>query len=444
MGRDCAARCPTGRAGGSPIGTRFMSIAPMPAEDGPAVPPPRSAGRRIAFLLPDLNGGGVQRIVMILAGAFAGRGAAVDLVVCDAEGHLRSQVPEGVRLVSLEGGGLMGQRLLALRSDPRGLPDLARAVFSLKPRWETLRFLGGLSRYLRDERPEALFAATPYINMLAILARRVAGVPTRIVVSERTHFSTGKPRKRKRARQLSRAMGRTYAQADAIVAVSKGVADDLATTIGIARDRVTTIHNPTLTPDFRAKLDEPIDHPWFAEGQPPVLLAVGRLGYQKDFATLVRAFGQVRRDREARLVIIGDGGYNKEQEERRRELKDLAAEFGVADDLDFPGYIKNPMPYMKRAGVFVLSSRFEGFPNVLLEALGSGAPVVSTDCPSGPREILDGGAFGPLVPVEDAEALAAAIVATLDRPPSAERQMARAAVFGYEASIDGYEAALLG
>ena len=158
----------------------------------------------------------------------------------------------------------------------------------------------------------------------------------------------------------------------------------------------------------------------------------------------IRAFGQVRESREARLVIIGDGGYNKEQEERRRELKDLAAEFGVADDLDFPGYIKNHMPYMKRAGVFVLSSRFEGFPNVLLEALGSGAPVVSTDCPSGPHEILDAGAFGALVPVGDDQAMAKAIIATLDAPPTAGRQQARAAVFGYEAAVDGYEAALLG
>ena len=422
-----------------------MSIAPLPAEDRPAVPPlSRASGRHVAFLLPDLNGGGVQRIVMILAGAFADRGAKVDLVVCDADGHLRPQVPDGVRLVPLKGGHLLGQRLLALRSDPAGIPDLVRAVFSLKPRWEVLRFLGSLSDYLRSDRPEALFAATPYINMLAVLARRAADTSTRIVVSERTHFSTGKPRKQKRARQLSRAMHRTYAQADAIVAVSKGVADDLAATIGIARDSVTTIHNPTLTPDFAAKLVEPIDHPWFAAGQPPVLLAVGRLGYQKDFATLVRAFGEVRKSHEARLVIIGDGGYNKEQEERRRELKDLAAEFDVADDLDFPGYIKNPMPYMKRAGAFVLSSRFEGFPNVLLEALGSGAPVVSTDCPSGPYEILDAGAFGPLVPVGDADALARAIAATLDAPPSAERQMARAAVFGYEASVDGYESALFG
>jgi glycosyltransferase involved in cell wall biosynthesis len=404
---------------------------------------PERAARRpapqVAFLLGNLNGGGVQRMTMLLAEGLATRGADVDLVVCDAQGELREQIPPTLRLVPLARGNPLAARLAALRADPQGVFAYLRPLMTIKYASPTLAYLPSLARYLRRARPASLFSATSYLNIEAVLARRLAGVPTRLVLSDRSHFSSGKPRKDWRQRHLAAAMRRTYAQADAITAVSHGVADDIAGSIGIARDAIITLYNPTITPDFAARASEPIAHPWFAAGAPPVVLAVGRTTFQKDFSTLLRAFARVRRERPLRLAIIGES--NAKQTAR---LQALAGELAVPDDFALLGYQRNPLPYMARAALLALSSRYEGFPNVLLEALACGTPVVSTDCPSGPAEILDGGAYGALVPVGDDAALAAAITATLADPPDPARLQARAAIFDYRTAIARYAKVLLG
>jgi glycosyltransferase involved in cell wall biosynthesis len=400
---------------------------------------PASLKAHVAFLLSDLAGGGVQRMVTILARAFAARGARVDLVVCEPEGEFRRDLPAEVDVVPLRRCDPLRARLAVCRADLTGARLLARPMLSPKQGSTTLSYLPSLATYLRTARPDVLFAATSFLNIEAVLARRLARVPTRIVLSERNHFSSGKPRKDWRRRYLGPAMRHAYLQADAIIAVSEGVADDIAQTLGIARSAITTLHNPTLTPDFAIRTAEVVEHPWFAQGGPPVILSVGRLAYQKDFPTLVRAFARVRRRRPARLVIGGKG--NAKQVGR---IYELARELDIEDSVQVLGFLRNPLPYMARAAVFALSSRFEGFPNVLLEALACGTPVVSTDCPSGPREILDGGAYGPLVEVGDDAALAEAIVRTLDDPPAADRLKARAAIFDYETAIARYQAVLLG
>jgi glycosyltransferase involved in cell wall biosynthesis len=392
----------------------------------------------VAFLLGNLSGGGVQRMTGLLAEGLAARGAKVDLVVCDAQGDLRDQISPAVRMVALQRGNPVAARLTALRADPQGLAALIRPLTTIKYASETVACLPSLVRYLRTARPDSLFSATTYLNIEAVLARRLAGVPTRLVISDRSHFSSGKPRKEWRQRNLVAAMRRAYLQADAITAVSNGVADDIARSLGIARESIATLYNPTITPDFAARASQPIDHPWFTDGAPPVLLAVGRMTFQKDFSTLLRAFARVRRDRPVRLVIIGEA--NQKQQARFRTE---ATALGVQEAVDLLGYLPNPLPYMARAAVLVLSSRYEGFPNVLLEAMACGTPVVSTACPSGPSEILEDGAYGPLVPVGDDPALAAAIMATLDHPPDRARLKARAAVFDYDSAIARYEAVLL-
>ena len=179
-----------------------------------------------------------------------------------------------------------------------------------------------------------------------------------------------------------------------------------------------------------------MDHPWFAPGSPPVVLGIGRLTTQKDFPTLLKAFAQVRAVRKARLMILGEG-------RDRQALEVLARELGVASDVDLPGFVLNPFPYMVRASLLVLSSAWEGLPGVLIEAMACGCPVVSTDCPSGPSEILDGGAYGPLVPVGDDGALAKAILSVLEMPPDPERLRARAALFSVERATDQYLQVLL-
>jgi len=392
----------------------------------------------LAFLLSDLTGGGVQRMVTILAKALATRGARVDVVVCEPQGELSRDLPAEIDVVPLRRCDPLRARLAVWRADRTAARLLARPMLSPRRGSKSLSYLPSLAEYLRTARPDTLFAATPYLNIEAVLARRLAAVPTRIVLSERNHFSSGKPRKDWRRRHLGQAMRHAYLEADAIVAVSDGVASDLASAIGIPRAAITTLYNPTLTPDFAARLAAPIAHPRLFDG-PPVILSVGRLAHQKDHPTLLRAFAEVRARRPLRLAIGGKG--SPKQVARVHELAD---QLGIRADVEVLGFLPNPVPYMARAAVFVLSSCFEGFPNVLLEALASGVPVVSTDCPSGPREILDDGAYGPLVEVGDHAALAEAIARTLDDPPEPERLKARAAAFDYETAIARYQAVLLG
>lgn len=404
---------------------------------GAASPPAAEAAPLVAFLTSDLSGGGVQRMISILARAFVERGCRVDVVAGIAEGELAQHLAPGVRVVPLRRGTWLEARLAALRADPGGAVHLLKPILTPRRGSPTVDYLPGLVEYLQAERPASLFAATPFLNVEAILARRLAGVATRVVVSERTHFSTGKPRKEWQRRTMRAAMQRCYLQADAVTAVSQGVADDLAATIDIPRDSIDVLYNPTLTPDFEARAAEPVDHPWFAPGQPPVVVAVGRVSYQKDFPTLVRAFARVRRNRPARLAIVGR--YNSED-----KLMGLAQELGVREDVALLGFRANPLPYTRAASVFALSSLFEGFPNVLLEALGCGTPVVSTDCPAGPHEMLDGGRYGALVPVGDDAALARAIEETLDHPPDREALRARARRYGYASAVARYLEVILG
>jgi glycosyltransferase involved in cell wall biosynthesis len=203
-------------------------------------------------------------------------------------------------------------------------------------------------------------------------------------------------------------MRHCFRWADGIVAVSNGVAKDVAALAHLPRQRIRVISNPVLTEELLRKAKEPVNHPWLAPNQPPVVLGVGRLVIEKDFLTLVRAFAQVRHQRPARLVILGEG-------DQRRHLEALSRDLGVDEDVCFAGYQENPYAYMARAQVFVLTSTYEGFGLVLAEAMATGVPIVSTDCESGPREILRDGRYGTLVPVGSVEALAAAIVAKLEQ-----------------------------
>lgn len=221
-----------------------------------------------------------------------------------------------------------------------------------------------------------------------------------------------------------------YPWADSVVAVSQGVADDLVRTLGIDATRVKVIYNPVVDETLFDKAKQPLEHPWFKQGEPPVVLAVGRLTEQKDFETLIRAFAVVRAKRVVRLLILGEG-------ELRFQLETLVNQLGLKDDVALPGFVANPFGYMARASVFVLSSRWEGLPTVLLEAMACGAQVVSTDCPSGPREILEDGKWGLLVPVENVSTLAQAITLKLDEfeGPDVKR---RAMDFGADQAVQKY------
>jgi len=232
-------------------------------------------------------------------------------------------------------------------------------------------------------------------------------------------------------RKLPRLLRLWYAQADAVVAVSAGVADEIAAVAQVPRAQIHVIHNP-IDADRIARQAETIpDHPWFQPGQPPVLLAAGRLHPQKDYPTLLRAFASLRKERELRLAILGEG-------HERPRLEQLIGGLGIGADVRLLGFQKNPFAFMARAAVFVLSSAWEGLGNVLIEALACGCPVVSTDCPHGPSEVLEKGRYGALVPVGDPEKLARAIGAALEGPGDAQAGLQRARAFDIRQIADHY------
>jgi glycosyltransferase involved in cell wall biosynthesis len=354
----------------------------------------------IAFFLPSLVGGGAERVIVNLAQGITERGIRVDLVLAAAEGPLLDQLPPAVRLIDL---------------------GATRVLRSIVP----------LARYLRRERPRVLVSSMGHANLVAVWAARLAGRVVPVIVTEHNTLSQETSRQSRLSGKLWPHLLRTfYPWATTIVAVSRGAADDLARTSGLPRDRVEVVYNPVITPTMMALARQAPDHPWFAAGQPPVILGVGRLTRQKDFATLLRAFAEVRRQRPARLLILGEG-------EDRPALEALATELAVADDLALPGFQENALAFMAGSAVFALSSAWEGLPTVLIEALAAGTRVVSTDCPSGPREILQDGRLGALVPVGNAAALAAAILEAMDRPTSVVPPDALTP-FTRDASVDHY------
>jgi len=415
--------------------------APSPAE--PGAPKGQAENAHLAFFIPSLAGGGVARIVLTLAGACAARGHRVDLVLCRTEGSFVESLPPGIKVVELEAEPEWRARLRVLSADPGGFAALLRPVLLPLRGAPVLPYLDGLSQYLRETRPTALFSAKTHANLLALWARRLAGVPTRIVISERTNLSRdiAGPKGRKwRWGFVLPAVQRVYPWADAITTVSNGVSDDLAGCANLPRSSVTTVYNPVVGAEMLEKARAPLEHPWFAPGAPPVVLGVGRLAPQKEFPTLIRAFARVRSQRPARLMILGEG----KTPDRRAALLALAGELGIAEDVALPGFQPNPFAYMARASLFVLSSAWEGLPGVLVQALACGCPVVSTDCPSGPAEILEQGEYGRLVAVGDEAALAEAIGSTLDNPPERDKLRARGADFSIDLSVDRHLDVLLG
>lgn len=389
----------------------------------------------IVLLLHKLRGGGVQRSLLHLAAEFDRRGHRVELVACHDAGPARHPVPDSITVVHLAKATALAGRRAALRADRAGWRALVRPVLlPLATSWH-VAYLPALVSYLRRERPAILLTAGPYMNLIALWARRLAGVATRIVASERvaySHFLEPGKRHRWRWRYLAPLVARGYRDADAIVAVSEGVADELSAHTGIERARISVIYNPVVTPRIHTRASEPPAHPWFAPGRDtPVILGAGRLVRMKDFITLIHAFAAVRRKRRTRLVILGEG-------RRRGELERLVHSLGLDADVELPGWCGNPYACMANADLFVLSSRGEGLPNALLEAMACGCPVVSTDCPSGPREILENGRYGELVPVGDSAAMAAAIERTLDAPADRADLQTRAGAFSLARSADAH------
>lgn len=360
---------------------------------------------KVLLFLSSLDGGGAERVTLNLARGFVEQGINVDLVVVKTEGPFLSQVPAQVRLVSL------GNRRLLL-----SLPVLMR--------------------YLQKEQPQAILCGENDANIVALWAKRLTRVSTQLVVTVHNHLSQESRNSTQLKRRLTPYLARWfYPQANAIVAVSQGVAEDLVHNIGLPSNNIQVIYNPIFTFELLKKTQAPLAHPWFASDQPPVILGVGRLEKQKDFPTLIRAFATVQQQFPVRLMILGEGP-------ERSSIESLIQELGLKESIALPGFVANPYSYMARSAVCVLSSAWEGFGNVLVEAMAAGTPVVSTNCESGPAEILANGQYGKLVAVGDVKGMAEAIVETLKQPPDAIALQQRAMEFSLEKAVAQYRKVL--
>jgi glycosyltransferase involved in cell wall biosynthesis len=364
-----------------------------------------SAGTRepadIALLIPDLRGGGAERVAINLAKEFATLGASVEFVLMRREGEFLYEVDDRMRIVDLGAGRIRG---------------------ALVP----------LVSYLRTARPRALIAFMWPLTLVAVVARVLGRAPTRLLVTEHTTLSASAELTSKVSPWIVfRSIGWLYPLADRIVTVSRGAADDMASHARLDRRAVSVVYNPITGAAGKARTGgaSPDVERW--SSAPFRAIAIGTMKEQKRFDRLLEAFCLLRARVPAQLLILGDGPL-------RASLVRRAAELGVTSAVTMPGFVPDPAPYLRRAHLFVLSSAWEGFGNVIVEALSEGVPVVSTDCPSGPREILADGRFGRLVPVDDAPALAAAMDAALSEVPDREALRARAAEFSVARAAEQY------
>jgi glycosyltransferase involved in cell wall biosynthesis len=365
----------------------------------------RKSESLVAIFVATSGHSGIDRLVQNLVPALARRGYSVDVLKIKGHGPHLDEWPAGVRLIDLD----------------------ARHVYSS---------LAAVARYLKQYHPAVMLTDKDRVNRTAILARAWAGVSTRLVVSTGTTISIDLANRSRFERWLQKySMRYLYPRADNIIANSKGVADDMASYTGLARKRINVVPRAVVSEIlFHDRQPRP-DHPWFQPGEPPVILGVGELGPRKDFTTLIKAFAELKERTPCRLVIIGKG---KDHD----QLLATAQRLGILKDVDLPGFVPYPYPYMAHAGLLAMTSRWEGLGFVLIEALAVGTPVVSTKCPSGPSEILDGGRYGQLVPVGDVDGLARAMYATLNAPLSADILQEAARPYEIENSTTAYLVAM--
>jgi glycosyltransferase involved in cell wall biosynthesis len=356
---------------------------------------------RIALFHPCLIPAGIPRVFVNLARGFMERGHVVDLVQATPGGDFRSEVPEGVRLVDL---------------------NCRRALTSVIP----------LARYLHREKPDVVISGAIQTNIAAVCATRVVRARPQLILTEHNIVSVvTKDAPMLRTRITPTLIRVFYPIADEIVAVSEGAAADLEKILRAPARRVRVIYNPIISEQFWERAKAPLTDEVFESESRPIILAVGRLHYHKDYPTLLRAFARVRKKIDAKLVFLGSG-------EEQSALLQTARELKIDRDVEFLGNVRNPLPYMKAASALALSSQVEALPTVLIEALALGLPIVATDCPAGPREILGDGAYGTLVPVGDDSKFADALLNVLSQPRTCAAPAEALSRFQHDCVVDQY------
>lgn len=371
----------------------------------------------LAIIVFDLAATGVVRNAIRIASHIAARGLKTEIWVISREGEFKKDVPTDLNIVEIGIPPVLGhiarsRRLLSLSAVPR------------------------IARLIAERKPSVLLSAGNHFHLAAGLAYRWAGRPPATRFLGRASNAT--PRLGRCGRQVGTLANfidaMKYREMHHIIAVSHELAGDMTKYLGIDAARISVIPNGIDAAQVQRLAAEPLDDPWFLPGEPPVIISAGRISRQKNYELLLDAFALLRREHSARLVILGDGPPRA-----RQALADRAARLGVSEDFRLPGYEANPMRYFSRAGLFALSSRWEGASNVLLEALACGCPVVATDCPTGVREQLDNGRIGPIVPMNDPEALASAMARRLEEPRGSEGLIEYVARFDHDRMLLAYE-----
>lgn len=332
---------------------------------------------KIIFFLAHLDSGGAERMMVNLANAMFAKGYMVEIVLVQKRGPLISKVNNSIKIVDLG----------------------CRRMLTAMP---------AVVRYLRNEKPERLISTLSYTDITILMARKLAKTRTKIVVRLAVALSKSFVQKLTNIRITKRLAPFIYPWADEFIAVAKGVEEDFRKVIPVQKSRkIHVIYNPVINDALYTQAAQPVDHPWLQNKKHTVILCVGRLWKQKDFPTMIRAMQQIaQKNKNARLLILGEGP-------ERKNLEQLISQLNLEDYVAMPGYVSNPYAYMSKADIFVLCSLYEGLPNALIEAMACGCHLVSTDCESGPAEILDFGKYGYLIPVGDSLALAQAVEETI-------------------------------
>ncbi|ELY63481.1 glycosyl transferase family protein [Natrinema versiforme JCM 10478] len=333
------------------------------------------------------------------------RGIDTEVILARKDGGFKSDIPDDTTLVTLDS------------PDPTKYTLLPTSPY--------------LAKHLEKTNTGKLLSFMTHANITSLVAAKIAKQDIKLVIGERNHLSRKLDREPcYRATPIKFLIQNLYPKSDHIITTSNGVADDLKGYLK-RETSIDTIYNPVVTDDLISKSRMNVDHVWFKSDDTPVILAAGRLHPQKDFRTLIRAFNRVVDKRDARLLILGEGP-------ERERLESLISELEIESLVELPGSVNNPFRYMANASVFVLSSKWEGFGNVIVEAMACGCPVVATDCPSGPAEILENGEYGELVPVKRPDLLSGAIEKTLDNDNNKDRIRDRANDFTVQEITDQY------